>query len=62
VLIQRAIDRGEVSADVDVALVAQVIPAMTAYKTLMLGTAVDRDYIIALVDEVLLPSLGLRAG
>ncbi|QOC25300.1 TetR/AcrR family transcriptional regulator [Microbacterium hominis] len=60
VLIQRAIERGEVAPDVDVALVAQVIPAMTAYKTLMLGTAVDRDYIMALVDDILLPALGLR--
>lgn len=60
-LIRRAIDRGEVTADVDVHLLAQVIPSMTAYKSLMLGQAVDREYIITLVDEVLLPALGLPA-
>lgn len=59
-LIQRAIDRGEVSDDVDLPLLSQVIPAMTAYRTLMLGIPVDRDYVIALVDDVLLPALGLR--
>lgn len=60
-LIGRAIDRGEVTPDVDVHLLAQVIPSMTAYKSLMLGQAVDREYIITLVDEVLLPALGLPA-
>lgn len=58
-LIQRAIDRGEVSTDVDVHLFAQVIPSMTAYKSLMLGQGVDRDYVISLVDGVLLPALGI---
>jgi hypothetical protein len=61
VLIQRAIDRGEVSPDVDVHLLAQIIPAMTAYKTLMLGKTVDRAYVVELVDEILLPALGLTA-
>ena len=60
-LIQRAVDRGEVSADVDVALMALIIPSMTAYKSLMLGKPVDRDYVIHLVDEILLPALGLSA-
>ncbi|WP_336633490.1 MULTISPECIES: TetR/AcrR family transcriptional regulator [unclassified Microbacterium] len=60
-LIRRAIDRGEVTPDVDVHVLAQVIPSMTAYKSLMLGQAVDREYIITLVDEVLLPALGLPA-
>ncbi len=62
VLIQRAIDRGEVARDVDLALLSQVIPSMTAYRTLMLGRPVDRDFVISLVDDVLLPALGLRAG
>lgn len=61
-LILRAMDRGEVSPDVDVSLLAQIIPSMTAYQTLMLGRAVDREYIITLVDEILLPALGLPSG
>ncbi len=60
-LIQRAIDRGEVSGDVDAHLLAQVIPSMTAYKSLMLGHTVDRDYIITLVDDVLLPALRISS-
>jgi AcrR family transcriptional regulator len=59
VLIQRAIDRGEVAPGVDVDTLAQVMPAMTAYRKLVLRAPVDRDYLISLVDGVLLPALGV---
>lgn len=61
-LIQRAIDRGEVSADVDIDTVAHISPSMVAYRTIVQRTPVDREYLIGLIDGVVLPALGLPPG
>jgi AcrR family transcriptional regulator len=58
-LIERAIERGEVRADVDVDTVAHISPSMTAYRTLVQRKPLDRDYLIGLIDGVILPALGL---
>lgn len=60
-LLRRAIDRGEISADVDVEQLALITPSMVAYRVLLLREPVDRDYLISLVDGVLLPAAGLSA-
>jgi hypothetical protein len=57
--LQRAIDRGEISPDVDIALVANISPSMVTYRTMMLGKTVDRDFLISLIDKVILPAVGL---
>lgn len=62
VLIGRAIDRGEVAPDVDVGVLAQVVPAMTAYQVLIRRKPIDRDFVVTLIDSVLLPALGLPVG
>lgn len=61
-LIERAIARGEVSPEVDVDTVAHISPSMTAYRTLVQRKPVDREFLIGLIDGVVLPALGLPAG
>jgi AcrR family transcriptional regulator len=58
-LLQRAVDRGEVSADVDLATIANISPSMVTYRTMMLGKPVDRDFLISIIDKVILPAAGL---
>lgn len=58
-LLQRAVDRGELAPRVNprVALLAQVIPAMSSHR---LGTArepVGRAFFVSVVDEIVLPAL-----
>jgi AcrR family transcriptional regulator len=57
--LQRAIDRGEIRADIDIPLIAAISPSMVTYRTMMLGKPVDRDYLIGILDKVVLPAVGL---
>lgn len=59
VLFQRAIDRGEISADVDVDLLCMIGPAMVAYRVLMLRRPIDRDALLSNIDRIILPAAGL---
>ena len=60
VFLRRAIERGEIPADVDVDLLAQVGGAMATHRTLILRTPVDRDFVISVIDGVILPACGIR--
>jgi len=62
IFLQRAIDRGEIGADVDIAMVANISPSMVTYRTMMLARPVDREFLISLIDKVILPSVGLGAA
>ncbi len=57
--LQRAIDRGEISPDVDIAMVSNISPSMVTYRTMMLAKPVDRDFLISLIDKIILPAVGL---
>ncbi|MFE7509235.1 TetR/AcrR family transcriptional regulator [Promicromonospora sp. NPDC057488] len=57
----RAIERGEVPADIDVEKLCIIGPALVAYSVLMLGRPVDRDFLISNIDQVILPAAGVRA-
>lgn len=59
-LLQRAIDRGEISADCDIDELALISPSMVAYRTLILKQPVDRAFLVGLIDGVVLPAVGLR--
>ncbi|MCU1446897.1 TetR/AcrR family transcriptional regulator [Cryobacterium sp.] len=61
-LIQRAVDRGEISPRCDVETLCLVTPSMAAFRTLIERKPVDRDFLISLIDGVLLPAVGLGAG
>ena len=62
ILMQRAIDRGEISPDCDIETLSHVTPSMAAYRSLVLRKPVDRDFLISLIDGVLLPAVGLPRG
>lgn len=59
--LQRAIDRGEVSADIDIPFIASISPSMVTYRTMMMGKPVDRDFLIKVLDRVVLPACGLTS-
>jgi AcrR family transcriptional regulator len=58
--LQRAVDRGEISPEIDLDLLATISPSMVTYRALMLGIPANREYLIALIDDVILPAAGLR--
>ena len=61
-LLRRAVDRGEIPADCDIETLSLVIPAMAAYRALILRMPVDREFLISMLDGVLLPAVGLGRG
>ena len=60
-LMNRAVERGEISAEHDIETVALVTPSMVAYRVLMTGEPVTREFLVSLIDGVVLPALGLSA-
>ncbi|MDM4762190.1 TetR/AcrR family transcriptional regulator [Galbitalea sp. SE-J8] len=62
ILFQRAIDRGEVPADIDVDLLSLVSVSMVSYRTLMLREPVDRAFLLSIIDGVILPAVRGCAG
>jgi hypothetical protein len=58
-LLQRAIDRGEVAADTDIVTISMVSQSMASYRTLILRKPVDREFLVSVIDGVILPALGL---
>lgn len=61
VLIQRAIDRGEITGGADMEVLALIMPSMTAYRAMILKKPITADFLISLIDGALLPALGLAA-
>lgn len=59
-LMQRAVNRGEISPDSDIETIALVQGSMAAHRVLMLRKPVDRAFLISVIDGVVLPALGLR--
>ncbi|MDQ1605855.1 MAG: hypothetical protein QOJ18_222 [Microbacteriaceae bacterium] len=58
-LMQRAIDRGQIPADCEIEVLSQISAAMAAYRVLILRKPVDRDFLISLIDGVVMPAVGL---
>lgn len=59
--LQRAIERGEVRPDCDIATLSIVSAAMAAHRTLILRKPVDRAFLISIIDGVILPAAGVAA-
>lgn len=62
IFLRRAMERGEIPADCDVETLALVTPSMAAFRVLVLKKPVDRDFLLSLIDGVLLPAVGLGAA
>ena len=61
-LMQRALDRGEIGPDADIETIAHIGPSMAVYRTLAQRKPVDRDFLVSIIDGVVLPALGLPPG
>lgn len=59
VLIGRAVSRGEAKPSADVEALAQVIPSMGGYRSLIQRRPFDRAFLVGLLDTVLLPALSI---
>jgi hypothetical protein len=59
-LLQRAVDRRELSSDLGrkVPLLAQVIPAMSSHRLGAAREPVERALFVSVADEIVLPALG----
>jgi AcrR family transcriptional regulator len=62
ILMRRAADRGEIAADCDIETLSLIAPSMAAYRVLVLKKPVDREFLVSLIDGVLLPAVGLPPG
>lgn len=60
--LERAIARGEISANVDVAMLAQVSQSMVSYRVLMDRKPMDPEFLRSIVTGVILPAVGLPAS
>ena len=61
-LMQRAQQRGEISAQADIELACEVIISMSALRSFAPRKPPDREAYIALLDHIILPSLGNLTG
>ena len=56
VIIERAIKRGDISSNANLELLAEITPAILTYRIFMSQQPVNRKFIEALVDDLLIPS------
>lgn len=59
-LLRRALEQGEIRADLGhrPALVARVVPAMESHRPSGTQGSVGREYLVAVIDDVVLPAVG----
>lgn len=56
-LLTRALSRGEIDAAADIETLAQIIPSIAAYRALIQRRPFDRDFLVSIIDGVLLPAV-----
>lgn len=61
-LLSRAVERGEIAADIDIQLVSLISPSMVAYRSLLQRKPVNREFLITVIDGIILPAVGLPGG
>lgn len=55
-LFERALERGEIDSDVDLDLMATVLPSVVLHRTFILGLPTGREMIERIIDEVVMPA------
>lgn len=60
IFLRRAVERGEIPADADIEKLALLAPAMASYRVLILRKPVDREFLLSVMDDILLPAVGIR--
>jgi AcrR family transcriptional regulator len=58
-LMERAVARGEVTADVPISTLATVIPSLGGFRSLVQRRSFDLTFLTTMIDDVLLPALGI---
>jgi AcrR family transcriptional regulator len=62
VFFRRAIARGEIPADVNIELLATIGTSMVMYRTMLLRKPVDSEFLLSIIDDLVLPASGLGRG
>lgn len=57
IFMERAIERGEISSAADIETASRVIPSMAAYRALIQRKPFEKEFLVTLIDGVLLPAL-----
>lgn len=57
IFMQRALERGEISANANILATSQVLPSMAAYRALIQRKPFDLEFLTTMIDCVLLPAL-----
>ncbi|GIT79805.1 TetR family transcriptional regulator [Leifsonia sp. LS1] len=60
IFLRRAVERGEIPADADIEKLALIAPSMASYRVLVQRKAVDREFLLSVLDDILLPAVGIR--
>jgi AcrR family transcriptional regulator len=61
-LMHRAMQRGEISRTADITTLSQILPCMAAYRTLVQRKEFTLDFLLSMVDGVLMPALRICAA
>ncbi|WP_241976304.1 TetR/AcrR family transcriptional regulator [Cryobacterium algoricola] len=61
-LLRRAVERGEISPSCDIDNLSTVTTAMASMRILFESKTIDREFLISLIDGVILPAAGLSPG
>ena len=59
---RRARERGEIAPDVDLELVAMVLPALILHRRFVLNQPVDDDLVVRIIDEIVLPATSRKTS
>ena len=62
IILRRAVERGEIPADTDIEAVAVISQAMATYRVMILRKPVDREFILLVLDTIVLPAVGLSGS
>ena len=57
---KRAVERGEADSSADIHTLSRVIPSMAAFRSAMLRKPFAKEFLLSLVDGVLMPALGIK--
>lgn len=59
---QRAIDRGEISSDVDIDVIAPALAGILLHRSFVMGVLPDDETVLRVIDNVILPAVGHPAA
>lgn len=60
-VLERARDRGEISAEVDLDLLAPALPGIVLHRVFILGDRATPELVVRVIDQVILPALTHRS-